>query len=399
MSQSLSLTDLAFRNLFRRPWRSLSLMTITALAAWAILGTGLLGLKISKGLDGLAARLGADILVVPGGYQADAQAALLRGEPSTFYMDSSLTGLIREIDGVEAATPQFYLSSLEADCCASEIQLIGFDPESDFILGAWNKGPIPEVGDDQILIGADINLNLSGTIMFYNRLFRVAGQLEPSGLGLDHSVFMTLPAIYRLIRENNSIAIDSPEAFISSVAVKTLPGQDPRSVALEIEKSLGQEKNLETILTSRLAEGLASRMEGVSTIMLILALGSLALTFLSLALVHSLSVKERSREIGLYRTLGASRSYLVRLFLRESLFLSLGGALAGIILAILTVFPFETLILEGLELPGQALGPGLVLTLSLVALAIGALTGPLASIKAALNIASLEVYGTVREGE
>ncbi len=44
--------------------------------------------------------LGADVMVVPVGYEAQARASLLAGEPSKFYMPGSVEGEIRKVPGV-----------------------------------------------------------------------------------------------------------------------------------------------------------------------------------------------------------------------------------------------------------------------------------------------------------
>lgn len=38
----------------------------------------------------MSKRLGADLMIIPYGYEKQLQSALLRGEPSTFYLDQQL---------------------------------------------------------------------------------------------------------------------------------------------------------------------------------------------------------------------------------------------------------------------------------------------------------------------
>ena len=57
-------------------------------------------------------RLGADLMVVPEGYETQVKDVLLLGEPNYFYMERSAEDIVRNIDGVEKVSAQFYLTSL-----------------------------------------------------------------------------------------------------------------------------------------------------------------------------------------------------------------------------------------------------------------------------------------------
>jgi putative ABC transport system permease protein len=74
----------------RQPARTLVLGCLVAIFCFTLVAGTMLGQKASQGTRLAAERLGADILFVPYGYDAKAQNALLRGEPSSFYMDGAL---------------------------------------------------------------------------------------------------------------------------------------------------------------------------------------------------------------------------------------------------------------------------------------------------------------------
>ena len=86
---NLSLFNIARMNLKRQPIRTAFLsFLIFSLSFVLFFGTFLMK-SLNCGLSSLSDRLGADIIVVPQGYDTKIEGALLRGEPNTFYFDIS----------------------------------------------------------------------------------------------------------------------------------------------------------------------------------------------------------------------------------------------------------------------------------------------------------------------
>ena len=138
-NNDISLTRLSFINLKRHPLRSGGLIAITAVLAFFAFGGSILSLSLDGGLESISTRLGADIMVVPLGYDKEAEGVILRGEPSYFYFDKSVEKQLAKVEGVEKVTSQFFLTSSNQDCCALPVQFIGFDPDTDFAVQPWIK--------------------------------------------------------------------------------------------------------------------------------------------------------------------------------------------------------------------------------------------------------------------
>jgi putative ABC transport system permease protein len=124
-----------------------------------------------------------------------------------------------------------------------------------------------------------------------------------------------------------------------------------------------------------------------------------ALALIVLAAVFSGTIHERKKEFALLRIFGATRGKLAAIVLSESSFTGLAGAIIGIVLASLAVFPFSALISEGLELPYLDEPLINIILLALGCLFLSVLVGPLASLYSALRISRAETYFTMREGE
>ena len=139
---------LALKNIKARPGRSALLIIIVAFLAASVFGGSTFIGSVIEGIFNYQVRLGADMVVIPeevderGSYEG----ILLQGIPDTFYMDASVLEKIREIEGVEQASAQFFLASAAASCCDSPVQIIGFDPKTDFSIQPWIRSTTTGLG-------------------------------------------------------------------------------------------------------------------------------------------------------------------------------------------------------------------------------------------------------------
>jgi putative ABC transport system permease protein len=392
---------LALQNLRRKPYRNLGLAVLVGLFSAILFGGSVLNSQLSRGLESLSERLGADVLVVPYGYERVARAALLRGEPSTYYMRKEALDDIRTVPGVAAATPQFFLASLSASCCAERVQILGFDPESDFLIRPWIQGKITRIGRGEIVAGAKILSGVGQEVLFFGSVYRVAAKMEPTGLGLDTSVFMPLDALYDLMRDNPYLLeqLDKPEEYISAVAVKAGPDLPPKSVGNAIMQAWAAEYNLDQMVTEGIVSETSRRLGTLSASVYWVSAGVWLLAVLVIGLVFSVSVSERKHELSVYRLLGAQRSWVAALLRWEAFFICAGGALAGILAASCVIFPFSALIFAALKLPHLGISVAGVAGYALLTLALAGASGPLACANTVWSLTRFDVYSSLREGE
>ena len=135
----MSLLQLAWKNISGNGLRSwVVALCALVVAAFALFATLLLR-GAATSLELATNRLGADIVVVPEGAQAELEGALLTGVPVSFWMPEEVVAQLRAIPGVEAASPQVYLTTLVgASCCSvSEMFMVAYDPETDFTVRPW----------------------------------------------------------------------------------------------------------------------------------------------------------------------------------------------------------------------------------------------------------------------
>ncbi|MCC8167212.1 MAG: FtsX-like permease family protein, partial [Planctomycetes bacterium] len=364
-------------------------------------GGALLTESVRNGIDSLSRRLGADILVVPHGYDKKLQAALLRGEPSTFYIKGDLTEKIRSLPGVQKAAPQLYLATLNASCCTVPIQLIAYDPESDFVIKPWAASALtrpPE--DDEIVVGSSIIGDVGNELSLFGQRFKIAARLDRTGMGFDTTVFMTMRNARKMLRAVQEGAVGNYQpGAVSSIMLGVEPGVDLKNMANSILQRFALDYNLDIVVSKNMISDIAKKLSNMSYLVYIVSgafwLASAGILFLFFTLL----LHERQREFGLFRILGATRKKLAGIVLYEALGVGLVGGVAGVAAAIGLTLPFHKHVSLTLGLPYMSVSFGVAAALGLACIVLSIGTGLAASLYSALKIGAGDSYLTLRRGE
>ena len=101
--KALSTHRLSLLNLQRKPFRTWALITVVAVLSFVLFGGSIMTMSMENGIKGLEDRLGADIVVVPEGYDQEFQGVMIQGEPVYFFMDKDVIEKVRSCEAVEVA--------------------------------------------------------------------------------------------------------------------------------------------------------------------------------------------------------------------------------------------------------------------------------------------------------
>ena len=398
----MNMRTLPLRNLARRPGRTAALLLLTAFLAAAVFGGSTVVQSLSNGLGSLEARLGADVIVVPGTARSkiDLKKTLLQDALGEYYMPRSYMEKIAEVDGVERMTAQTYLASMTTGCCDVSIQIIGFEPETDFIVTPWlqqSYGGALKEGD--IVVGDSVSLQVGDVIRFFDQPCTVVARLGRTGTSMDAGAYTTTETIQSLLaaaREKKADLMNAgdPADIVSAVYVKVADGYDPANVAGRVNMHV---RHVRAEGARSLLSGVSDSLAGVAHTVRLLVFVLWALAFVILMVAFAMMIGERRREFAVLRVVGASRGMLARMLLAESLILSLAGGLAGVALAALAVFPFSNLIGQRLALPFLLPGPGRALLLAAATLAATILVSSIASAWAAFRLSRVDTGKILRE--
>jgi len=392
--------SLVARNIRNRPYRNIATIFAIAVIAATFFSSQYLMSGAQQSLDAGISRMGADILVVPEGYAGAGQTIILAGTPTSFFFEDSGFEKISRIPGVAKASPQIYIATLFASCCAAPVQMIAIDPERDFTIGTWLKeNPGITLGKDDIIIGSAIIQNVGNDLMFYGHTFHVVGVLEKTGMGVDNAVFTRFEDAYVMAAESGEKAekkLTIPQGKVSAVLVKVDPGTPPATVASEI---MAQVSGTKTILPSGLLNAVSGQLGATTRI---LSLSSLAVAVVSaplLGIISMMVAHERRKEVSILRALGATKSFVVRLMLAESFTLAIIGGCIGIGVSAGILVMYNDFIMHTLKIPFIIPTPTVILVLGGSALFLSIVVGGIASLYPVVLITRSEPYETIRGGE
>ena len=393
--------ELSLINLKRKSARTAALVILSACLSFSIFGGSLVVMSLQNGLKSYEARLGADIIVVPNQARSHGTVddILLQGIPGSFYMDESYYEKIAAREGVEAASPQFFLASASAGCCSVAVQIIGFDPETDFSIQPWIRESYGgKVNDGDLIVGSSIEIPANHKLVFYNNSYNVVAQLDETGTGLDTAVYANMNTIREMLESSTKQGFryydGDPERAISSVMIRVADGYGIEDVTNDINVHV---RKVEATQAKSMVSSIALGLTNVSRVItaLVVAIWVLALAILMVA--FAMIANERTKEFAVLRVIGASEAMLKRLLRTESVLVSGAGALCGVTLAALLVFPFSGFIKQSLDLPYLLPNAGVIAALLVGSVLLSLLSGVLTAGLSARRLTKSEMGLILRE--
>lgn len=397
---ALTTFRLARANLSGKPFRSLSLGLIVAIFTFMLFVGSMISANLQAGIESLSARMGADLLVVPQGEGKKIESVILRAEPSTFYVDGRLLDVVSSVKGVAKASGQLFISSLDAQCCSVKVQLIGIDQKTDFVVGPWlKKAAEKPLEGNEVIVGDYIFGAIGSELKFYDQHFKIVGRLEPTGMGFDSSVFMTLEMARKLGTIATPEKADEIAHSLSSILVRVEPGVDPITISDGVLDRLGLRANVNFVFASNMMSDTSAKLQKIVGVMYGAAGGFWVIAALVMFIIYFFAFNERQKEFATLRALGASKSKVISVVLCESTFLSALGAALGVFFGALVVHFFSFTISRTIGLPYLAPAQSAWVMAAALSLAAGVATCPLAALPTAWRIGRKDIYTSLREGE
>ena len=389
-----SIGALAYKNIQNNKGRYFKQAAMVSVLTWTVLLGLIIIVSISSGLERLRDRMGADLMLVPLGYERSAEGILIKGEPKYFYFEQDIMTQLEnaDIEGIERLSSQFYLTSSNQGCCDIPVQFIGLDRDSDFTIKPWIKtlyvNEKDYLNDGYIVVGSSIDVPEDGKIRFYDQYFTVAAKLDQTGSGLDNAVFLnrtTTKTLYEaaLAKGFNFMDGCDPLKTVSSVFITVKEGTDPKKVSQQIRSNID---GVQVIATDGMIGSTQQGLEGFISLMYILIGILIVLSFVILSLSFKLQVTERKDDYKLMRTIGVTKGEIRKLVLSQAFILSIIGSILGLVLATVSIFPFYTAINAAVSIPFLIPSGIKLALLYLVTGLIGIIIGPLGALGSAIRI-------------
>ncbi|HWQ64231.1 MAG TPA: ABC transporter permease, partial [Methanospirillum sp.] len=226
------------KNILYHPIRNGALIFCFAIIAASLFSGNYILTSASEGVKSGITKLGADVLVVPKDYVGKSEGVILRGEPSMFFFDTDVTDAIAKVKGVSQVAPQVFITTVNGTFSSVPVQLIGFNQSLDFTITPWLKKNSHEpLKKDEVLVGNQIIPEVGETLKFYGHDFTITGKLEPTGTGVDTSVFMRIEDAYTMAKESkekSTTPLTLPEGKPSTILVKVDNASETHEISFRI---------------------------------------------------------------------------------------------------------------------------------------------------------------------
>jgi putative ABC transport system permease protein len=385
------------RDLSRRKLRTTLTMLGIAIGIWALVVFGSMANKIGALVEGGSDYYAGKLIVT------DGSGAL--GGFATAPMPLHLAGELRDLDGVDVVVPSIMMLF---DDGASGMSM-GTPPMITGHIAGADQGretfhteaaqgrllePLDETTDTTVL-GSDLarkyDKQVGDTIMLKGEPFEVVGILSPTLTAPDLAASISLTAAQRLYYQTlPPVVQDQLDArdLVTSMTVYPEPGLDPEVLADRIEAAY---PSLSTMTGKDFDQQIGAATSILNAVLVGIALISLAVGGLSVINTMAMSVAERTREIGIKRAIGGSRSRIVREFVTESALLGFLGGTAGLICGA----AFVLLVNELGRSSGTILFELTVQT-ALLAIVFATVLGGLAGLAPAVHAARLDPVAALR---
>jgi putative ABC transport system permease protein len=174
------------------------------------------------------------------------------------------------------------------------------------------------------------------------------------------------------------------------------PDANLNSVETEIKGSLGSVKVIE-------ATGLISRVStdttGLASYELLAESIVAASVFVMMVLVFSMTTNERGRQLGVLRSLGATRRFIFGNVLKEAALIAVIGSALGLVMGEVVISFGQSFLSTSFSTPVLNLGFSEWMILVASSASLGILTGTAASALPAYSVTKREPYEAIRRGE
>lgn len=205
----------------------------------------------------------------------------------------------------------------------------------------------PSADEDVAVIGRSLaaknSLSVGSTFQAYGKTVTVSGIYDAGNNFANNGVIVSLPTLQRLSSQPGSIT--SAVATVNSI-------DNVDGATAFIKSTLGTAADV--VNNQEAAKQAVEPLEGVKTISTFSLIGAVGAGAIIILLTMVMVVRERRREIGVYKAIGASNIKIMFQFVAEAVTLTLLAAIAGIIIGAAAATPLTKVLVNNSNSSSQA---------------------------------------------
>jgi putative ABC transport system permease protein len=382
------------RNMFRRKTRTILTVLGITIGIFAFVVMGSMAEKIN--------------LLVNGGTKYYADKVTVAQASSSFTstptpMNSNTGNKIASVPGVRAVSASVYLP-LNGNGTAVNLgpppAIIGSDfkgTKFETFKITYSAGRALREGDSgKVVVGTDLvkklNAHVGSDITVRGKKFEVVGIIGKTLTAPDNEVWMTLPDAQKLAYSSMPEIIKSqldPYQIVNGFTVYVKPGVNPDKLAKDINSSV---VDVKASGPKDFQTQVANTTGIFNAILLAVALISLLVGGLSIINTMTMSITERTKEIGIKKAVGAHTKDIMREYLSEAALIGLIGGILGWVIGAITVL----LVNHTMSNSGNIIF-NLSLRITVFAIVFSIILGALSGIYPAYHASKVNIVRALRE--
>ena len=347
----MELIVLAIKDIFRRKGKSLYLLVAIVIPV-AILSTILLTFdNADNALSDLASKFGFTLIVQPKNVRVDRINQI--GVNTEEYIPEEMVGetekVVREIIGNSREKIITVVRLYKEDKVLagnSEISSVvaGIDFKTELeAKPSWmlTEGRWPEGDRDAVLGGSYASsrkLSLNDTVTIGGSGFTVVGILQDYNSSEDYMVFVPFTEVQKLFDKAGFISVIN----IQSVSLD----KDKELLQAAVEDINSKIPNITALSPQQFSTMKYTLLKKTFKFLLAIVVATTAVSIFSIFNIVTSVLYSRVKEIGLLKSVGASRSQLLKIFLFEYLTIGLLGGIIGYPLGLLMTYLLDSFLLK-----------------------------------------------------
>jgi putative ABC transport system permease protein len=322
------------RNIFRRKLRAFLTVFGITIGVFALVVMGSMAEKINLLVDG-GVRYYSDKVIV-------SDASTNQSSPNAMPISVARLKDIENVAGVARASASIYMTLKEDQGMSMGVpqSIVGSDGRAEgyesFKLTMAAGRDLTAADRGKAVVGSDIakalKAQVGGTIVMRGKVFEVVGIYDKTLTAPDNTVVVSLKDAQDLLYAQLPKLVQQqvvPDQLATGITVYPKPGVDPNGLASTIQNNV---EGVKATGPKTFTDQFKSATKIFNSIIFGVALISLLVGGLSVVNTMTMSVYERTREIGIRKAIGASHRQIVGQFLTESALIGFLGGATGLAL-------------------------------------------------------------------
>ena len=360
------------RNAFRNPTRLISIIIIIGLAIGLSLAMLIARQAVSTKINNINSSVGTKITITPAGVVGFSGGGnpLTQSQINPIYKYPHVVSISESLNDRLNTTETNLTSALKAGSLARRFLRNSGSNISNFNLSGINFSPpitvegtnqpsdiansLSKSGDFKLLsgqlyssnssnnvalIGTDLatknNLKVGSTFSAYGTTISVSGIFSTGNKFNDSEIMMPLLTLQNLSSQQNDL---------SQIIVQIDSLNNLSPTTNKIESLLGSSASVTNSIQE--AQNTITPLKNIQTISIYSLIGSLIAGSIIIFLIILMIVRERKKEIGILKAIGASNLKVIWQFMVEALTLTLIGAVIGIVIGTASASPITNLLVS-----------------------------------------------------